>query len=319
LIERIPKARFFAHTYAFTLNLDHGNLSLWDFMQYAVKHKLSGMKIHISYLEKFSLDELNEYKKKAKENNLEIHIELSNTEKEYIDKAVAMALILECKHIRLYQRYSGRISEIIQKTIDDLKYAAQVAQQKDLYFALEQHEVEKSTEMVHIIQQVNSDRVCLLFDFGNMVNANEDPMEALKIQAPYIKHVHLKDLIICKSKENGTGQIGVPSGQGSIDQFTMMYHLLMLGDDEPQVIAFGLEEQNWFKSPAYRFPDEEQDPFIPPRVPSDTEFPEGISREFAFLIERDYADRIVYRFREILSLLESVARYKLEAPACVPV
>jgi sugar phosphate isomerase/epimerase len=319
LLERLPKAKFFAHTYAFALNLDYGTYTLWEFMNYAVKHKLSGMKIHVSYLERFKLQELQEYKKKAKEHNLEIHLELSNTEREHVDKAVSMALILGAKHIRLYQRYSGRISEIIQKTINDLKYAAQVAHQMDLYFALEQHEVEKSKELVYIIQQVNSERVRLLFDFGNMVNANEDPMEALKIQAPYIQHVHLKDLVTFPSAENGTGQLGVPSGQGSIDQFTMMYHLLMLGDKEPQIVAFGLEEQNWFKSPAYRFPNEEEDPFIPPRVPSDTEFPEGIAQEFAFMIEREYADRIVYRFREIMETLERVAKYKLEAPTCIPV
>ncbi|MBW1724484.1 MAG: hypothetical protein JRJ33_03745 [Deltaproteobacteria bacterium] len=60
----------------------------------------------------------------------------------------------------------------------------QYAGESDLYFVLEQHEDLKSHEIVDIITQVNSPRIGLLFDFGNMINANEEPLAALYTTAP---------------------------------------------------------------------------------------------------------------------------------------
>ena len=47
--------------------------------------------------------------------------------------------------------------------------------------------------------------------------------------------------------------------------------MLLLGEDRPQVLAFGLEEEEGYFAPALRFAAEEPDPFIPARSASFTD------------------------------------------------
>lgn len=51
----------------------------------------------------------------------------------------------------------------------------------------------------------------------------------------------------------------------------MLVELLLLGEEKPQVVAFGLEEECGYFAPAFRFPNEGVDPFIPARTASFTE------------------------------------------------
>ena len=51
--------------------------------------------------------------------------------------------------------------------------------------------------MCNILQNlsgINSQRIELLFDFGNMINACEEPLAALQTMVPYIRQVHLKGI-----------------------------------------------------------------------------------------------------------------------------
>ena len=106
----------------------------------------------------------------------------------------------------------GYLSDSIRKCIGDLKFACKIADKNDLYFVIEPHEVLNSIELVHIVREVDSPRLGLLFDFGNMINANEKPLEALKTMSPYITHVHIKDVRVI-SKKRGHAQQGVKDGK----------------------------------------------------------------------------------------------------------
>lgn len=49
----------------------------------------------------------------------------------------------------------------------------------------------------------------------------------------------------------------------------------LLGDDEPQVTAYGPEEEVDYYAPAFRFEDEDDNPWIPYRQMSETPLPEN--------------------------------------------
>jgi hypothetical protein len=51
--------------------------------------------------------------------------------------------------------------------------------------------------------------------------------------------------------------------------------LLLLGEDGPQVLAFGLEEEEGYFAPALRFATDEADPFIAARSASFTHVGSG--------------------------------------------
>jgi hypothetical protein len=58
----------------------------------------------------------------------------------------------------------------------------------------------------------------------------------------------------------------------------MLVELLLLGEEEPQVLAFALEEEEGYFAPALRWPAQEADPFIAARTPSFTDpGPQGLA------------------------------------------
>jgi sugar phosphate isomerase/epimerase len=81
----------------------------------------------------------------------------------------------------------------------------------DLHFDFEQHEEYRADEIVGLLQRVGHPRVNALFDFGNMLNAGEEPLDALATLAPYIRQVHVKGARRL-AEDGGYAQLGVLQG-----------------------------------------------------------------------------------------------------------
>ncbi len=276
LIERVEHIELHAHTYAFYLNLQHGTFDIFDFCAFASENNLQGVNIHIDAgndksISNYSPKKLRKLRNYLESHNLNINIEASSTSKKIIRRSVYLANSLGAKNIRVYDRYKGQLSDIIQKCIKRMKDVARTAEKHDLYFVVEPHEVLKSVELVQIIEAVKSPRVNLLFDFGNMLSTGEQPLEALEIMHPYITQVHLKGANIAAVGQNGFAQIGLRQGDDDLPHELMLFKLLMLGERTPQVATFSLEQQVGYYAPAYRFKNEPQDPVIPKRKPSKTQ------------------------------------------------
>ena len=187
----------FAHAYAFVLNFEQDTFSAMDLMDFAKAHQLKGICLGTDYgsikkLKYASKSELEHIKSYAEKRGLQINLEVSSVSGEEVDSAVKIAQVLGVTNIRVYIRYGGLLSEVIKKGIHEIEYIAKSAEKNSLKFVLESHEVLKAHELVEIIKKINSPRVRVLFDFGNMINANEEPLDALKIMSPYISQVHLK-------------------------------------------------------------------------------------------------------------------------------
>jgi len=69
-----------------------------------------------------------------------------------------------------------------------------------------------------------------LFDFGNMINANENPIDALTVMSPYILQVHMKGVKKVTINEELEQVVGVPEGEGELPQMSMLIKLLLLGE-----------------------------------------------------------------------------------------
>ncbi len=275
LAGRAKSAPLFAHAYAFHLNLRFGGMTPLQLAEFARRHSLAGLKIHVSDGEEASLnamsrDELGTFGEQVRKLGLELHVETSTTAPDGLSDAVARALAVGASSLRCYPLYEGRISQIISWTIDDLRRLPQYDPNGRLRITLEQHEDLKSDELVHIVNEVANPNLTLLFDFANMVNAYERPLAALACQAPYITEVHVKDCLI-QADRGGCAHLACASGQGHLPIHAMLIELLLLGKDSPQVLAFGLEEEEGYFAPALRWPGQGPDPFIAARTPSYTE------------------------------------------------
>ncbi len=315
LLKRIDSINLYAHTYAFYCNFNYGSFDIDDLMRFAFQEGLQGISAHIDMgqaraLQYKTVSELRAIRSHANKLDLGINLEISSTKKNEIEDVVRIALELGVKNIRVYLRHSGRVSAIIEKGIKELKDAAKIAEANDLYFTLEQHEDLKSHELVRIIEAVNSERVRILFDFGNMINAFEEPLVALQTMAPFIKHVHLKGIRRVQQGD-GFAQLGVAEENDDLPQMKMLFDLLMLGEETPGIKTFSLEQEIGYYSPVFRRKDEPGDPVIPEREPSETSLNRDIPLNDSLLMEiRNSCDQIRF-VRNLLEKLKTIADIQL--------
>jgi len=309
LAVRTRHAPLYAHAFSFHLNFRFGGMKPIDLLDFASEQNLTGVKIHVEDGEHNSLQAdrqtWGKFGERARSLGLDVHIETSVTTGEGLGDAIAIAKATGATSVRCYPRYEARVSEIITRTISDLKQLAEFDPEGALLFTLEQHEDLTSSELVHIIESVGNPNLSLLFDFGNMVNAYERPLEALAAQSAYITQVHIKDCWV-RSDRGGWAQLGCKSGTGHLPFAELLLGLLLLGEDAPQVNAFALEEEADYFAPAMRFPTEEEDPLIKFRTSSLTPVAEaGLDERLQR--ERDEALMQVVYVRGLLEKFENAA------------
>ena len=317
LIDRLEQIRLFAHGYPFLSNLTHGCVTPGDLLDFAYRHELQGLSLHLldgeqNSLSNMSPQQLLDFSHKALALGLDVHLEISSTRKEDVDQVIAIAKAIDTRNIRVYSRYEGHLSRVMDLIESDLRYLAQQADLHDLYFDFEQHEELKSNEIAHLLNRLNHPRLHALFDFGNMINACEQPLPALQALAPHIRQVHLKGVRIVP-EQNAFGHYGVLQGSAEDDLpgARMLFELLMLGEQTPQVIAFILEQENHYAAPAFRQSVEAEDPFIAYREMSETALPPGYSAERMMIEEHRWANNQLRYVRDVLGELKVLAELML--------
>ncbi|MEJ5904367.1 TIM barrel protein [Pseudomonas kermanshahensis] len=317
LLERLGQLRLFAHAYPLLTNLTHGRVTPADLLDFTYRHELQGLSLHVLDGEQNSLSQmtpaqLQAFADKAKALGLDVHVEISSTLKKDVDQVIAIAKALGVCNIRVYSRYEGPLSRVMDIIESDLHYLAQQADAHDLYFDFEQHEELKSDEIAQLLKRLDHPRLHALFDFGNMINACEQPLQALRNLAPHIRQSHLKGVRIV-AEHNGFGHYGVLQGSADDDlpSARMLFELLMLGDTAPQVIAFILEQENHYVAPAFRQQQEAADPFIAYREMSDTPLPAGFTLERMLADEHRWANNQVAYVRGLLNEFRTLAELTL--------
>ncbi len=312
LIRRIDAARLFAHPYTFIHNLTHGSFRPLDVAEFAYQHELAGLCMHVNdggprSLSRMSAHELATFRDAIEALGLALHLEISSTTRTEVDRAVVLAHALGVSNIRVYSRYEGPLSDVLERTYQDLCYLRDQATAHDLHFDFEQHEEYKAREIVGLLQRVSHPRINALFDFGNMLNAGEEPLDALSTLAPYIRQVHVKGARRLVEDE-GYAQFGVLQG-GPEDELPaprMLFELLLLGDKTPQVISFALEQEVNYYAPPFRRHGEPTDPFIPHREPSQTPLDPTVPLARHLIDERRWAINQVTYVRGVLERLRHI-------------
>lgn len=293
IIERVDSLPLYLHAYAFHLNMRKERVLPNDLLEIAKQKSLTGVKIHVEDGETQSLrtmsdDELKAFGEKAKQYELDLRIETSSSAAEAIDEAVNIALKTGASAVRFYPRYEGHLNDVLAKVRTDIQYIKSNYEKTGLKFVIEQHEDLKSHELNSLVEDANFPNFSLLFDFGNMFNANELPLEAFGNMKNNITQVHMKDAIKVPEGK-GFGHRASLSGEGDVPVKELLKNLICLGDDKPQVESFGLEEEVDYYAPAFRFDDEGDNPWIPYRGASETPMPvEGLDAR----LEKEINDAI---------------------------
>ena len=313
LLDRTSNVPFFAHSYSFYHNMIDV-FTPHDLARFAYEHDLHGMCLHISDGNSLNVrgmtpTQRDDFRTLLEQLGLQLHLEISSTDKAEVDTVIDCARSLGVRNLRLYARHQGPLSKVIEAIYADLSYACDRANKYDLNFDYEQHEDLQAAEIASILARLNDRRMNVLFDYSNSWNAYEEPLDALHILAPYIRQVHVKGAR--KTQEgDGWGQVGVPQGckDDELPGVRMLHDLLMLGDRTPQVICFALEQEVDYYAPAFRRKNEPADPVIQYREPSDTPVDKTKSKARLLSDERRWAIQQIAWNRGIVSALRDVAR-----------
>ncbi len=310
ILQRVADIPLYLHAYAFHLNMRMEKILPEDLLDIASQQRLKGVKIHVLDGESQSLgcasdDQLGHFGDKARQLGLDVHIETSASDAKTLDQAVAIALKSGATSVRFYPRYEGHLDDVMVKIAQDIQYIKQNYQHSGLSFTLEQHEDLKSHELMSLLAKADFPQLSLLFDFANMINANEEPLPALAAMASQITQVHIKDAVITH-EVNGLGHKACISGQGDLPFKELLLQLICLGENQPQVMAYGLEEEVDYYAPPFRFGGEDHNPWIPWREMSETPLPE---QDIDLRLDKELSDALqqINYVREILSELKQDA------------
>ena len=123
-----------------------------------------------------------------------------------------------CLSGRRYETFDTMSSfqEFRAKSINSLKLAEPVVRNHDVKLAVENHKDWRITEMIEILNLIDSEWVGVNLDTGNNISLLEDPTEVVEALAPYAFTVHLKDMAV-EEYEDGFLLAEINLGEGFLD------------------------------------------------------------------------------------------------------
>lgn len=225
-------------TETFHMYFQNGRMNAFDFVDQVVAYGLDGAQFNIveyseeevsqEILDKYDIDpvwgslcsndkdHLKALRKKLDEHNLYCELDMKGVETERLKDVIEVAEILGAKIIRTYINKGNYDPEKVKAGIEKVRLIEPLLIEKGIHLAIENHEEEVATEVVKLLQEINSPNVGCLCDIGNGMMAWEDPKTTVDTLAPYAKSTHFKDHIVIKDGEN-LRVSGCPVGSGNID------------------------------------------------------------------------------------------------------
>jgi L-ribulose-5-phosphate 3-epimerase len=114
-----------------------------------------------------------------------------------------------------------------RKFHDRIRRLADIAAEEQIVLLMETGQ-EGAEELREFLQQLNHPFVGVNFDPANMILYDKDePGEAVRILAPWIKHIHVKDAI--RTKQPGTWGMETPWGEGEVGGDSFLKGLKEIG------------------------------------------------------------------------------------------
>lgn len=135
------------------------------------------------------------------------------------------------------------LDEQIARIIEYAKPIVKVAEEVGITLAFENHLDYRISEIVPIIEAIDSPNLRILFDCGNTMTVIEDPVEAAKLAAPYTVLVHLKDVRVYPWTPGAlyvAAIFAAPLGRGNVDNYAIC-KILQEKAPDPKNLCLSLE------------------------------------------------------------------------------
>jgi sugar phosphate isomerase/epimerase len=130
--------------------------------------------------------------------------------------AIEIAAELGVRYLSLHLGFIDHADpDYVQKFYDRTRLLADAAAARDVQLLLETGQ-ETADELCHFMKMMNHPALAINFDPANMILYDKgDPLGAVRILAPWIRHVHAKDAR--RTRTPGTWGEEVPWGDGEVN------------------------------------------------------------------------------------------------------
>ncbi|UCG47333.1 MAG: sugar phosphate isomerase/epimerase [Phycisphaerales bacterium] len=144
--------------------------------------------------------------------------------------AVEVTGMLGVKYIAMHAGFIDESNpEYARKFYDRIRTLADAAGAKNLTLLLETGQ-ETAEELREFLEKLSHPAVAVNFDPANMILYDKgNPIEAVKVLAPWIRHLHVKDAT--RTKQPGTWGAEVPWGDGEVNTDIFLKTLEEIGFD----------------------------------------------------------------------------------------
>ncbi|MDF0479274.1 sugar phosphate isomerase/epimerase [Vagococcus sp. PNs007] len=301
-------------TESYHVHFQHHRMDIFDFINKAVEFGLDGVQINI--IEDLNLDpdwgclgsnepeHLRKVRERLDEHELYCEIDMKGVDVERLKSVISVAEVLGADVIRTYINKGNFDPSKMELAINNIKEIEPLLEEKGISLAIENHEEEVSTEIIMLIEKINSPYVGCLCDIGNGMMAWEDPKITVNNLAAYTKTVHFKDHIVIKDGDK-LRVSGCPIGEGNIDTDYCFKTLVEKTDIKriniemchPYVSDFkralGEGGVEWLGEGAFKI----EEPYIDPNyiLPMETYHPSDENLEFILeLQENDLVKSVAY-------------------------
>lgn len=142
--------------------------------------------------------------------------------------AINVTAQLGAKYILMHAGFIDHTQpEYARKFYDRVRLLADAAAEKNVKFLLETGQ-ETAEELKHFLEEMDHPALRVNFDPANMILYDKgNPLEAVKVLAPWIRHIHIKDAL--RTKTPGTWGVEVPWGEGEVNSDAFLSTLKEIG------------------------------------------------------------------------------------------
>ncbi|WP_152393829.1 sugar phosphate isomerase/epimerase family protein [Paenibacillus guangzhouensis] len=212
-------------TESYHLQFMTGRMDIFEFIRKTAELGLDGVMINIvkwpnlpgwGTLASFEPEYLARVKAEIQKYGFFAEIDTNGTDPARLEQVIEVAHSIGADIIRTYVCMGTYDEDRMNQAPDNIRQIVPLLQKYRIKLALENHEEELSSEVIRMIDEVDSPWVRAHCDVGNAMMAWEDPVHAVRKLAPYAVTTHFKDHIIVHDGDDYL-VCGVPVGTGNID------------------------------------------------------------------------------------------------------
>lgn len=197
-------------------------MAVEHFLEKAAELGLDGVQLtDARHLDSFEYGYVSELRRKAEGLGLYLELGTSGTNPDHLQTMVRAAHVLGSKVVRTFVGKPRATSVegmrgIISEAARQIGEALPLCERYGVSLAIENHQDLTTSEVLGLMETVDSQWVGVCLDTGNALALLDDPMETARALGPLVKTVHLKDYQVC-ARPSGFVLVGCALGEGVVD------------------------------------------------------------------------------------------------------